>query len=195
MTRFLLAIAAATLAGAAATAQSRPPERLGIGSAAPRDLMAALDADVGPEGTGLPPGRGTAREGADVYARQCAACHGGKGEGGTADALVSTEPRGVAPFGPEYERWRGARPDVPFTIGNYWPFAPTLFDYVRRAMPFAAPGTLSSDEVYAVVAWLLAQNGIIAETDAMTAESLPRVIMPARGRFVPDDRRGGPQVR
>jgi cytochrome c len=80
-------------------------------------------------------------------------------------------------------------------VGNFWPYATTLFDYIRRAMPPSAPGTLSSDEVYSVVAWLLARNSIITDAEVMTAESLPKVVMPARGRFVPDDRRGGRQVR
>ena len=100
---------------------------------------------------------------------------------------------GIAPFGPQYEQWRRDRPDVSFTVGNFWPYATTLFDYVRRAMPPSAPGTLSSAEVYSLVAWLLAQNGIITEAEVMTAESLPKVVMPARSRFVPDDRRGGRQ--
>ena len=108
---------------------------------------------------------------------------------------MSAEPRGIAPFGPAYEQWRGQRPDVPFTVGNYWPYATTLFDYVRRSMPFTAPGMLSADELYAVVAWLLAQNGIIPEAAEMTSDTLPRVTMPARERFVPDNRRGRPEVR
>jgi S-disulfanyl-L-cysteine oxidoreductase SoxD len=130
-----------------------------------------------------------------VYAQKCAACHGANGEGGTADVLVGAEPKSSAPFGPEYERWRGTRPDVPFTIGNYWPYATTLFDYMRRAMPATAPGSLSADETYALVAWLLAKNEIIAESDMMNRETLPRVRMPARARFVPDNRRGGAEVK
>ena len=195
MTRMIPIVVITAVWVAAAAAQSRPPERFGIGQPAPAELIAALDTDVRPDGTGLPPGKGTARDGAAVYAKQCAACHGAKGEGASADVLVSTEPREIAPFGPAYEQWRGGRPDVPFTIGNYWPYATTLFDYVRRAMPATAPGTLPVNDVYAVVAWLLAQNGIIQDTAEMTAETLPRVAMPARGRFVPDDRRGRSEVR
>ncbi len=172
-----------------------PPQRFGFGEPAPRELIAPLDTDVRPDGTGLPPGKGTAREGAEVYARHCAACHGAKGAGGPAEALVGAEPAGMAPFGPQYEQWRSGRPDVPFTVGNYWPYATTLFDYVRRAMPPTAPGTLAADEIYSVVAWVLTQNGIIAETAVMTAETLPRVTMPARDRFVPDNRKGGREVR
>jgi cytochrome c len=127
--------------------------------------------------------------------KQCAACHGAKGEGGAADPLVNPEPKGMPPFGAAYEQWRGSRPDVPFTIGNYWPYATTVFDYVRRAMPPSSPGSLSADETYAVVAWLLAQNGIIGDEAVMTAETLPKVAMPAGRMFVPDDRRGGRAVR
>lgn len=190
MTR-LLACLGVTIAVTAVTTAQAPPQRFGFGEPAPRDLIAALDIDVRPDGTGLPPGRGTVPEGGEIYARQCAACHGPKGEGGQAERLVGAEPRGLAPFGPEYERWRDGRPDVPFTIGNYWPYAATLFDYVRRAMPANSPGTLTADETYGLVAWLLAQNGIIADTAVMNAETLPRVIMPAHKRFVPDNRRGG----
>lgn len=179
---------------AAVSAQSRP-QRFAIGTPATPATIAALDTDVRPDGTGLPPGTGTAREGGAIYARACAACHGAKGEGGVAEALVASEPKGMAPFGPQYEQWRGERPDVPFTVGNYWPYATTLFDYVRRAMPPTAPGTLSSDDVYAVVAWILAQNGVIQDTAVMSAATLPRVAMPAHDRFVPDDRRGRPEVR
>ena len=153
------------------------------------------DIDVRPDGTGLPTGTGTARDGAAVYAQKCAACHGANGEGGTADVLVGAEPKNSAPFGPEYERWRGERPDVPFTIGNYWPYATTLFDYIRRAMPATAPGSLTADETYALVAWLLAKNEIIAESETMNRDSLPRVRMPARSRFVPDNRKGGAEVK
>jgi S-disulfanyl-L-cysteine oxidoreductase SoxD len=172
-----------------------PPERLGLGKPAPRELIAQLDSDVRPDGSGLPQGSGTAAQGAEIYSRRCAACHGAKGEGGQAEALVGFEPPGMAPFGPEYEQWRAGRPDVPFTVGNYWPYATTLFDYVRRAMPPTAPGTLSSDEVYSLVAWVLAQNRIIPESAVMTAESLPKVVMPAHNRFVPDNRRGRSEVR
>jgi|SoiMethySBSTD1v2_1073268.scaffolds.fasta_scaffold725633_2 S-disulfanyl-L-cysteine oxidoreductase SoxD len=195
MTRvWWMLIAAAFLATAGTAAQSTP-QRYGFGTPAPQELVRRLDTDVRPDGTGLPAGRGTASDGAAVYARHCAACHGTKGEGGQADALVGADPAGIAPFGPQYEQWRRDRPDVPFTVGNFWPYATTLFDYVRRAMPPSAPGMLSSDEMYSVVAWLLARNGVITDAEVMTAESLPKVVMPARDRFVPDDRRGGRQIR
>ena len=194
MTRLLM-IAAAMFIASALTAAQSAPKRYGIGTPATPDQIAAVDIDVRPDGTGLPPGSGSAREGAPIYAQKCASCHGANGEGGTGDALVSAAPNTIAPFGPEYEQWRGNRPDVPFTIGNYWPYATTIFDYLRRAMPASAPGTLTADETYALTAWLLAKNNIIAETDPMNADTLPRVRMPARARFVPDNRKGGSEVR
>lgn len=193
MTNWIVVVAAMFATAAVGLAQA--PQRFGFGQPATPEAIARLDSDIGPDGTGLPAGRGTPGQGADVYARQCAACHGAKGEGGQAEALVGPEPAGMAPFGPQYEQWRGSRPDVPLTVGNYWPYATTLFDYVRRAMPPTAPGTLSPDELYGVVAWLLAQNRIIPDSAVMTAETLPKVIMPARTRFVPDNRKGGRDVR
>ena len=182
-----LTIAAAIFVATALTGAQSAPKRYGIGTPATPDQIAPLDIDVRPDGTGLPPGSGSAREGASIYAQKCAACHGANGEGGTGDALVGAAPKESAPFGPEYERWRNGRPDVPFTVGNYWPYATTIFDYVRRAMPASAPGTLT--------AWLLAKNEIISEGDTMNAETLPRVRMPARSRFVPDNRKGGSEIR
>jgi cytochrome c len=190
-----LTIAAAIFVATALTGAQSAPKRYGIGTPATPDQIAPLDIDVRPDGTGLPPGSGSAREGASIYAQKCAACHGANGEGGTGDALVGAAPKESAPFGPEYERWRNGRPDVPFTVGNYWPYATTIFDYVRRAMPASAPGTLTADETYALTAWLLAKNEIISEGDTMNAETLPRVRMPARSRFVPDNRKGGSEVR
>ena len=183
------------IATTAVAAAQAPAQRFGFGQPATPDQIAAIDIDVRPDGTGLPAGKGTAREGAGIYARHCAACHGARGEGGQADALVGAEPKTSAPFGPEYEKWRNGRTDVPFTIGNYWPYATTLFDYIRRAMPTTSPGALTPDETYSVVAWLLAQNQIIPDDAEMNAQTLPRVIMPARSRFVRDDRRGGAQIR
>ena len=194
MTRLIIVVAAIFTVNLVVSAQPQS-RRFGIGTPATPEQIAALDIDVRPDGAGLPAGSGTARGGAEVYAQKCAACHGANGEGGTADVLVGAEPKNFAPFGPEYERWKGARPDVPFTIGNYWPYATTLFDYVRRAMPATAPGTLSADETYALVAWLLAKNEIIAESDTLDRDTLPRVRMPAASRFVPDNRRGVTEIK
>ena len=103
------------------------------------------------------------------------------------DRLVGREPRQGFPFGRD-------RRFVP-TIGNYWPYATTIYDYVNRAMPLNAPGSLEPDEVYGLVAWLLWRNEIISDTTVIDRQSLPRITMPARSRFVPDDRKGGPEVR
>ena len=170
-------------------------ECFGFGEPATHAEIEAWDIDVMADGSGLPEGEGTPATGATVYARQCASCHGQAGEGGTAAGLVGTQPGGGPPFGPAYEEWRDERPDVPFTVGNYWPYATTLFDYIRRAMPTSAPGSLDTDQVYGLVAWLLAQNEIIGESDVMNAETLPAVQMPARDIFVMDDRQGGPEVK
>lgn len=164
------------------------PERFGFGRPATAEEVSAWDIDVRPDGTGLPEGAGTAASGAPIYARQCAVCHGRSGEGGVADRLVGYAPESTPPFGPRYEQWRGDGPDVPYSVGNYWPYASTLFDYVRRAMPTNAPGTLEADEVYGLVAWILAENGIIAADEVLNAATLPAVEMPARGVFVPQER-------
>ena len=164
------------------------PERFGFGRAATEADIAAWDIDVRPDGAGLPAGEGTAASGAPIYARACASCHGAAGEGGVADPLVGYEPESTPPFGPRYEAWRGDGDDVRFTVGNYWPYATTLYDYILRAMPSDAPGTLQPDEVYGLVAWILAENGIIARDAVMDAATLPAVEMPARDIFVPQER-------
>jgi S-disulfanyl-L-cysteine oxidoreductase SoxD len=152
-----------------------PAERFGFGRTASPAEVAALAIAVSPDGAGLPAGRGTVQEGASIYAALCSACHGDRGEGTPAGLrLVGREP--VDPTG------------LNRTIGNIWPYATTLFDYTRRTMPFDRPGSLSDDEVYAVTAFLLYLNEIIPEDAAMDAAILPQVIMPARDRFVPDDR-------
>ena len=164
------------------------PDRFGFGREATHEEIAAWDIDVMPDGAGLPEGEGTHADGTPLYLRHCASCHGRTGEGGSAEPLVGYEPGTAPPFGPRYEEWRGDGEDVPFTVGNYWPYATTLFDYIRRAMPSNAPGTLSDDEVYALTAWLLVENGIIGADAAMNATTLPQVEMPARDVFVPQER-------
>ena len=161
-----------------------PPARFGVGRPATAAEVARWDIDVGPDGSGLPAGSGTVAQGARVYAEKCAACHGARGEGvGTAyPRLVGREPRQGFPFGQDLKYVK--------TVGNYWPHATTLVDYVRRAMPQTAPGSLTDDETYAVVAWLLAENEIVAKDATMDARALPKVVMPAAGHFVRDDRGG-----
>lgn len=175
-------------AGGGPAARSESSERFGFGRPATAEEIAAVDMDVGPDGLGLPPGSGSVAEGAEVYAARCAVCHGATGREGPEDELVGTEPADF-PFGDDPASL-GAR-----TIGTYWPYATTLFDYIRRAMPLNEPGSLSNEEVYALTAWLLSQNDVIAEDAVMNATTLPQVRMPARDRFVRDDREASTRVR
>ena len=135
----------------------------------PADI-AAMDINVFPDGSGLPSGKGTALEGKAIYDAQCAACHGPKGTGGSAGELAG----GSALDGPH--------PDQ--TVGNYWPYATTIFDFVRRSMPLNAPRSLSDDQVYAVTAYVLNINALIGETAEMNAKTLPEVRLPNREGFV-----------
>ena len=163
------------------------PASFAIGRNATPAEIAVLDIDFGPDGAGAPPGSGSVAEGKEVFDAKCAACHGPNGQEGPNDRLVGREPRDGFPFG----ETRGIRK----TVGNYWPYATTIFDYVNRTMPMTFPGSLTADEVYAVAAYILFLNEIIPEDAVMDAQTLPAVIMPARDRFVPDNRVGGPEVR
>ena len=164
------------------------PATFALGRDATATEIAALDIDVRPDGAGLPPGSGSVAEGARVYEAKCAACHGRTGTEGPNSRLVGREPREGFPFG-------AARGQYPRTVGNYWPYATTLFDYVNRTMPMNSPGSLTANEVYATAAYVLYLNEIIPEDAVMNAETLPAVMMPARDRFVPDNRTGGPEIR
>ncbi len=189
MTRTTMAaLAAGVLLAACDTTPSAADPSFGLGHTPTPARLAAIDIDVNPGGAGLPEGHATAAEGAPVYAAKCASCHGAKGDGiSPVPALVGRTPDVGYDF---------ARADrAPRTIGNYWPYATTVFDYVRRAMPQSAPGSLSDAETYAVVAWLLHENGIIEANAEMNATTLPAVQMPARGIFVLDDRKGGRPFR
>lgn len=159
----------------------------GFGEAADAERIAAWDIDIGPDGEGLPAGRGSVERGETLYRLQCVQCHGLRGEGADYEALAGRVPGDAFPFA---EQWR-----FPITVGSYWPYATTLFDYIRRAMPQAAPGTLPPNDVYALTAYVLHLNDLLEPGDTLDAGSLPRVVMPARDRFVRDDRRGGPEVR
>lgn len=156
------------------------PDFFGFGRAATSEDIAAWDIDVMSDGIGLPPGSGTVAHGADIYGAKCASCHGPDGEGGAEIGLVGRQPNDSFPFAED--------PAAPRRIGSYWPYAPTLFDYVRRSMPFDQPGSLSDEEVYSITAFLLYKNELVPEDAVMDAETLPAVHMPARDRFVPDDR-------
>lgn len=147
----------------------------GAGQPASASDIAAWNIDVSPDGQGLPPGQGTVKQGAELYAMKCAACHGPTGKEGPNDALVGGQ--------------GSLQTTKPLkTIGSYWPYATTLYDYLRRAMPFPAPQSLKPDEIYALVAWLLHQNKIIAEDAILDAHSLPKVEMPNRNGFIVDPR-------
>ncbi len=161
-------------------AASNVPPTFGIGRPATPAEIAPLDIDVGPDGAGLPPGRGTSAEGAPIYAARCAGCHGKTGKEGPNDVLVGRLPGDAFPFA------RDAR--APKTIGSYWPYATTVFDYIRRAMPPDSPGSLKDNEVYGLVAYLLALNELIPADAVVDATSLAKVQMPAHDHFVPDTR-------
>lgn len=159
------------VSGAAAHAQ----DRYGIGRAATPDEIAGWNIDVGRDGNGLPAGSGTVSHGRDIFAQQCAACHGEKGEGLVGDRLVGGQGTLAT-----------AKPVR--TVGSYWPYAPTLFDYIRRAMPQNAPQSLSNDEVYAVSAYILSLNGIVPAEATLDAKALAAIKMPNRDGFGGDPR-------
>ena len=165
----------------------KPQARLGIGRAATADEIKLLDIDVMPDGRGLPPGRGTVAEGATIYAAKCQSCHGKEGAGASADRLVNTD------SGTNWNFAMDAK--LVKTVGNYWPYATTLFDYTQRAMPFMQPGTLAPNETYSLVAYILALNRIVPVDAVMDATTLPKVLMPSKNRFVMDNRKGGPVVK
>jgi cytochrome c len=139
------------------------------------DRLKAIDIEVTPDGRGLAPGNGSAAAGKDVYARRCETCHGPTGTEGPQDVLVG----GKGSLATE-------RPLK--TVGSYWPFATTLWDYIRRAMPFDHPGTLTVDEIYSVTAYVLYMNGIVGEQEVLSQTTLPQVKMPNRDGFVGDPR-------
>ena len=147
----------------------------GIGRTATLAEIAGWNIDVGRDGSGLPPGSGTVSHGRDVFAQQCAACHGDKGDGGVGDRLVGGQGT-LATSKPVR------------TVGSYWPYAPTLFDYIRRAMPQNAPESLGSDDVYAVSAYILHLNGILPADAAIDAKTMSAIKMPNRNMFVGDSR-------
>lgn len=175
----------ATSSTQAAPKRAEIPAKLGLGREASAEEVAAWDLDVDPTGRGLPAGQGTVAEGRDLYARQCVSCHGPKGEGGIGPKLIGAEPK--TGFGED--------PKLPRTIGNWWPYATTVYDYTRRAMPQHAPGSLSPDQVYALTAFLLAENGAVPQDFVADATSLPAVKMPTTVTFVQDDREGAAVVR
>jgi S-disulfanyl-L-cysteine oxidoreductase SoxD len=183
----LVVITASAFAAGHTTASARQAPRLGIGRAASPDEIQRLDIDVRPDGKGLPDGKGSVAEGAKVYAAKCQSCHGANGQGASAERLVDRE------SGKNWDFATNAK--LVKTVGNYWPYATTLYDYTYRAMPFMQPGTLTSDETYSLVAYILALNKIVPEDAVMDRATLPKVQMPARYRFVIDNRKGGKVVK
>ena len=164
----LLAVASALFV-ISTTAVAESPN---LGRMVSPEEITSWDISIGPDGAGLPPGSATPKQGEAVYTAKCLVCHGEKGAGRPNDALVG----GLGTL-------TGDRPPVK-TIGSFWPYATTLFDYVRRAMPLNESKSLSNDEVYAVVAYLLQLNGTIGENDTINAQTLPKVRMPNRDGFI-----------
>jgi cytochrome c len=147
----------------------------GVGRAPTADELRAIDIEIMPDGTGLPAGQSTAAAGKNVYTRRCETCHGPTGVEGPQEVLVGGK-----------GSLASAKPIK--TVGSYWPYATTLWDYIRRAMPFDHPGTLTNDEVYGAAAYVLFLNGIVGEQDVLDQKSLPQVKMPNRNGFVSDPR-------
>jgi len=165
---------AVTLFAATVFAQAQAAS-YGLGTPVTPAQISGWNIDVAPDGKNLPPGSGTLAQGQQLYAAQCVACHGAKGEGGIGDRLAGG-------FGTLKDK-KPIR-----TVGSYWPYATTLFDYIRRAMPLTAPQTLSDDEVYAVTAYVLSLNGLWPEGQAADAQTLLKIRMPNVDGFVADPR-------
>jgi S-disulfanyl-L-cysteine oxidoreductase SoxD len=170
----MLAVLALGLSTAA-----RAQSHYGIGRTATEAEIAGWNIDIDRNGTNLPAGSGSVGHGREVFEQQCAACHGAKGEGGVGDRLVGGQGTIAT-----------AKPVK--TVGSYWPYAPTLFDYIRRAMPQNAPQSLSNEDVYAVSAYILNLNGLFPADATLDAKSLAAIKMPNRTMFVGDPR---PDVR
>lgn len=178
VTRNAGALAAAVLLLGTAGA-ARSAERFGLGRPATEAEIAAWNIDVDRDGRKLPPGSGSVAQGLAVFEAQCASCYGARGEGGTGERLVGGQ-----------GTLASAKPVK--TVGSFWPYAPTLFDYIRRAMPMNAPQSLSDDDVYAVSGYVLHLNGLVPDGAVLDARSLAAIRMPNRDGFVPDPR---PDVR
>lgn len=182
----ILLLNACAQADGAPTAQRR--SLYGLGHAPSATDISAIDIDVNPAGVGLPPGQGTAATGEATYMMKCAACHGPGGEGIAPNPkLIGNDPPAGFAFASDVKAVK--------TIGNYWPYATTLYDYLHRAMPLTAPGSLTPDETYGLVAFLLSRNGIVPATMVIDAKTLPGIMMPARRYFVRDNRTGGATFR
>lgn len=166
------AIAIVMLGTVTVAAQS---PKFGVGRPPTPEEIRALGSAIAPDGTGLPDGSGSVADGRAVFAAHCARCHGPAGEGDVGARLVGGQ-----------GTLRTPRPLK--TVGSFWPYATTLWDYINRAMPFDTPGLLKPSEVYAAAAYVLNLNGIIPDSAVMDAASLPKVKMPNRDGFVADPR-------
>jgi cytochrome c len=175
MCRLSLIVAALVVASVVSAPVAGQSSAVGVGRPPTAEEIRDLGTPVAPDGAGLPQGSGTAAAGREVFAAQCARCHGPKAQGDIGPTLVGGQ-----------GSLQSARPLK--TVGSFWPYATTVWDYVNRAMPFDKPGLLKPSEVYAVTAYILNLNGIISETDVMDAKSLPKVKMPNRDGFVADPR-------
>ena len=165
--RVAIGVFAALACAGTAHAQEGP----GLGVIATPEQVAGWDISIPPDGAGLPPGSGTPAQGAQIYAVKCAACHGPQGEGLVNDRLVG----GLGSLTTD---------QAVKTVGSFWPYATTIFDYVRRTMPYPQPHSLTDDEAYALTAHLLHLNRIIGPDAVIDARSLPAVVMPNRDNFV-----------
>lgn len=169
MSMHKIAIAVGALGFALSTA-GLAAESPNLGEPITEADIAPWDITVMPDGTGLPEGSGTAAIGASVFAEKCAACHGAQGEGGIATSLNAGPPQATLDGGK--------------SVANFWPYATTLFDFIRRAMPPTAPNTLPAEEVYALTAYVLYLNELIGEDDTIDQETLPEVELPNRDNFI-----------
>jgi mono/diheme cytochrome c family protein len=169
-TRSITAVVMVLFALAASTS-SVAQETPNLGRPATPAEIAGWDISIPPDGTGLPPGSGTPDQGAVVYVQKCQSCHGEQGAGKPNDQLVGGQGT-LTSTSPVR------------TIGSYWPYATTVFDYIRRAMPYTESKSLTNEEVYAVTAYLLHLNGLIGAQDVMDAHTLPQVKMPNRDHFM-----------
>jgi S-disulfanyl-L-cysteine oxidoreductase SoxD len=164
-----IVIAGAVVAGCLVS----PALAYDFGRRATPDEIKLWDIDVRPDGKGLPEGSGTVAQGKSVYEDNCSACHGANGQDGIKDRLVGGQGTLAS--------------DKPLkTVGSFWPYATTLFDYIHRAMPYQAPGSLSVDDTYAVAAYILSLNGILPADGKLDKESLPKIRMPNRDGFIPE---------
>jgi len=177
----MMRLFAVLLALSLSTVLAGEPARYGLGHTPQSGEISRWDIDVMPDGRGLPPGSGTPARGAEIFAGRCQACHGPDGVGGPNGSLVGE-------FDPQVNY--ASDRTVIRTVGNYWPYATTLYDYINRAMPFDAPGSLDAGEVYSLAAYLLYRNGIIAADVVMDADTLPAVRMPASVLFYRSEEAG-----